>query len=203
MFDMNREELRRRKDEEILEDAQEADINVPWLYRWYSVKHYYGDTVRQLFLMAAALMLVGAPFYSNNLTVELPFIVFGAVALIAVAAFTSPVKQNAIRADAVAAGVGLVIFEVWALWNFQTDPIYKFVLREALALIFLAALYFSTKTLRGMLLGGGFNANPREHDMHIEEGTLDEVIQRQPNWKQEAREIINEVNDRQKDDYND
>jgi hypothetical protein len=202
---MNQEELRRRKDEAILEDAQSADVvdaNVPWLYRWPRISHYYGDTVRQLLIAAAILMLVAAPIYTNNLPVELPLIVLGTVALVAVAAMTSPIRTNAIRADTVVAGVGLVIFEIWALLNFSSDPIHKFVIREALALLFLAALYFSTKTLRNMI-APPVHQRHRDDDMYIEPGSLEDVQQRQPNWKREAREIINEVNDREKDDYND
>ena len=199
---MNPDELRRRKDELILEDAQKADINTPWVYQWSRVSHYYGDTVRQLLIIAAVFMLIAAPFYTNNLAVELPFIVFGVVALVSVAALTNPLKRSAISADTVVSGVGLVLFELWALQNYQTDPPFKFILREALAIIFLAALYFSTKTLRNMFQNQ-ISVHDHDHDMYIEPGTLEEVQRRQPKWKEEAREIINEKNDRQRDDYND
>ena len=198
---MNPQELQRRKDEQILEDAQEAeaDINVPWIYHlyWTRIAHYYGDYVRQIFIVAAIIMLLAAPFYTDNLSIELPFIVAGAILLIFVAALTSPQKQNIISADAVASGVGFVIFEMWALLNYQTVPVYTFVLRQVLAILFLLAFYLSTKTLRSMVMHT-IGVRDSQHDLYMEKGTLDEVERRQPHWKEEAREILREVNNKEK-----
>ena len=180
----------------------EADVTVPWLYRWTKISHYYGDSVRQLFIAAAATMLIGAPFYTNNLGVELPFIVLGTVALVSVAAVTNPFKIGVISADAVAAGVGLVIFEIWALGNYQTDPLHMFVIREALALIFLFALYFSTKTLRSMFLDKvGKPDSPREFTHPENPLTPDE--EELLDWKEGAKEALHEMNEREKHQFND
>ena len=124
----------------------------PWLYRLPKVSHYYGDSVRQLMLTAAGIMLFAMPWYTDDLSIELPFIIFGVVVLVCVAALTTPRKQSVINADAVASGVGLVIFEWWALYSYGSVSIITFGIREVIAILFFFALYFSTKTLRAMRL---------------------------------------------------
>lgn len=122
----------------------------PWIFRRTPVPHYYGDIVRQLFIAAAAFLLVGAPFYASDLPAELAFDVLGALVLVCLAAFTSPQGRMILLADTVVAGVGMLIFEYWALANYQTTPIVAVILRQAIALIFLFAFYFAGKTLRGL-----------------------------------------------------
>lgn len=119
---------------------------------WPSVPHYYGDYVRQFMLGAAALMLFTAPFYGESIRTELPFIVIGTLVLVALAAATNPWKQNVMTYDAIASGVGLTIFQTWAVWGYEESTLLAFVFRQALALIFLAAFYFSVKTVRAMIL---------------------------------------------------
>lgn len=117
------------------------------------IPHYYGDVVRQLFIVAAALMLITAPFYASTLKVELPFEIAGALVLIALAALANPHSKLIMMGNAVVAGVGLVIFQTWALYTYSEASWMQFILREVLAVLFLAAFYFSMKTLRAFLLG--------------------------------------------------
>src|SRR3989344_9204096 len=111
-----------------------------------NIPHYHGDAVRQLFISAAALMLIGAPFYADSLRTELPFEIVGALILAALAALANPHKKLALVADAIAAGVGLVIYKTWALYTYHDSTWMQFVLREVIAIIFLSAFYFSMKT---------------------------------------------------------
>jgi len=124
----------------------------PWLYRLPKVSHYYGDFVRQAFVAAAALMLLAAPFYADDLHSELPFEIIGAVFLVAAAAMTNPWNRTVILADAIIAGVGLVIFELWALGEYDAITTTQFILRQAIAVLFMIAFYFSMKTVRAMTL---------------------------------------------------
>lgn len=116
------------------------------------IPHYYGDAVRQLFVVAAVLMLVGAPFYADSLRVELPFEIVGAVILVALAALANPYKKFVFFVGAIAAGVGLVIYEIWALYTYFESTWLQFILREAIAIIFLVAFYFNMKTVRAFVL---------------------------------------------------
>ena len=159
-----------QEDLENLEDEVtevEPGAYVPWMYGWSRISHYYGDSVRQILLAAAALMLVGMPFYTDDLSVEMPFIVIAAVVLVIVAALTSPMKSAFISADVIVSGVGLIIFEIWAILGYGESTVLQFVLREALAILFLFALYFSSKTLRSMLLNQICSRNSKKPTVQI------------------------------------
>lgn len=119
---------------------------------WRPLSHYYGDVARQLMLGAAALMLFASPFYADNLRVEFPFEVFGTLVLVCLAAFTNPLKKSVLTADAIATGVGLTLYQIWALAGYEQSSLVAFVLRECIAVIFLFAFYFSVKTVRAMIL---------------------------------------------------
>lgn len=134
-----------------MRDTSDVDLQAqePWIYRSHHVPHYYGDSVRQLLLFVAAVMLVAAPFYASNLSAELPIIVGASLVLVCLAAFTSPVSRPILFADALAAGVGMVLFEMWALSSMaETAPV-AIGLRQAIAILLMFCLYFAGKTLRG------------------------------------------------------
>lgn len=118
-----------------------------------NVAHYYGDHVRTLFIVTAALLLVTAPFYANSLRVELPFEILFAMVLVAIGALANPHGKWIFMAGAVVAGIGLVIYEMWALYQYNDSTLIQFVLRELIAMLFLVAFYFNMKTVRAFLLG--------------------------------------------------
>ncbi|MBI2612736.1 hypothetical protein HYW59_02900 [Candidatus Kaiserbacteria bacterium] len=130
------------------------------------VSHYYGDQVRQLFFVAAALMLIGAPFYADSLRVELPFEVAGALILVALAALANPHNRTVFLACAIVSGVGVAIYEMWALYGFEDSTWVQFGLREAIAVILLIAFYFNMKTVRAFVL--------HQVGKHDEAGEFDE-----------------------------
>lgn len=119
---------------------------------WQSLPHYYGDIVRELFVGAVVLMLFAAPFYGDSLQTEIPFEIAAAIIVVGLAALTNPWKRYIIVADAVAAGVGVAVYEIWAVWEYQWISAIAFSLREIIAIIFMLAFYFSIKTLRAMVL---------------------------------------------------
>ena len=183
-------------------------IPEPWLYRLPKVSHYYGDNVRQLQLAAAALMLFTAPFYTDDFSIELPIIILGVVILVCISALTTPLKQSVINADAIASGVGLVVFEWWALFSYQSVPLYVFGLREAIALLFFFALYYSTKTLRAMKLHQigrqesryDFVEKPSPHLADAMEETAEEMEADRQSVVPRDEKMI-EANDRAKHEY--
>ena len=130
----------------------EGGTYVPIMSPWQNVPHYYGDVVRQCFVVGAIVMLVGAPFYTNDLRQEFPFVVLGALILVAFAALTNPHNKGIIVADAVASGVVVLVYQAWALFDYQSSTWAEFALREVIALILITGFYFSMKTLRAMLL---------------------------------------------------
>lgn len=117
------------------------------------IAHYHGDTMRQLFIAAVVLMVVGAPFYADELRIELPFLIVGALSFAFLAALANPHKRLIFMVGAVAAGLGFVIYETWALYTYAESSWLQFILREIIAIVFLVAFYFSTKTVRAFMLG--------------------------------------------------
>ena len=117
------------------------------------IPHYHGDVLRQLFIAAVILMLVGAPFYANALQIQLPFLIIGALVLAGLAALANPHKKWIFVVSAIAAGAGFVIYELWALQQYAGSSWVQFILREVIALVFLIAFYFSMKTVRAFMLG--------------------------------------------------
>ncbi len=182
---------------EKVEESAHSPSSTPWMYRWPSIAHYYGDTVRQLQLSAAAIMLLGAPYYSDDLGTEIVFILSGVLALVLVSALTNPWKQTIISIDAVISGVGLVIFETWALMGFSGDTFIKFSLRQFLALLFLFAFYFSTKTLRAMILHQIGKMDARDEFFEARE-TEDIEDRKHMEFTEETREWIHEHNEEEK-----
>lgn len=125
---------------------------LPWLFRLTPLPHYYGDTVRQLLLAAATAILIGAPFYAQNIRAELPFYVIVPLALVCLAAFTSPRNKNILIVDTIVAAAGMLYFEIWALSSYEMDPLLAVGLRQGIALLFFFALYFGGKTLRARIV---------------------------------------------------
>lgn len=118
-----------------------------------AVPHYYGDYVRQIFMLCAAVMLVTAPFLSAAIPAALPFEIGGAIVIAILGALTSPTRKISILANSIAAAGGVIVYELLAMTSFSEGAMIAFILREALVIAFLFALYFSLKTLRNMTLG--------------------------------------------------
>jgi hypothetical protein len=117
------------------------------------VPHYYGDFVRQLFLVGAIGMLVLIPFFEVIIPLLLPFQVFGALLLIVLAAMTNPRNKTVMISDAIAAIVGAAVFELVAMSAYTSGLFYSFLAHQVLAAVFMFALYFALKTVRAMETG--------------------------------------------------
>jgi len=114
--------------------------------------HHDVIAVRQLMLGAAVVMLLTAPFYGDSLLVELPFVLIGAVVLISLSAITRATEKSILTADAVVAGVGMCIYQTWALIGYEQAVTVSFVLRETLVVLFLFIFYFSVMASRSMII---------------------------------------------------
>lgn len=119
---------------------------------WPGIPHYYGNAARQLMLGAAALMLVASPLYGDNLRVEFPFEVLGALAAVGFGAFTTPRVEWVSIWDAIVSGVGAAVYAAWAIFEYDLINPVAFVLRISIAVVFLFAFYFSMKTVRAFVM---------------------------------------------------
>lgn len=117
--------------------------------------HYDITSVKQLLLGAAVLMLVSAPFYGDSLRLELLFELTGALVIVSLVAITRTMERHIITADAIVAGVGMCIYQTWALLGYIAaahELSIAFVLRETLAVLFMFAFYFSVMASRSMII---------------------------------------------------
>lgn len=112
--------------------------------------HYYGNLVRRLFLTGAIIMLLSLPFLNSLLPVPLFYSLLAIIILSLVAGFTSPRKTWAIIVDEIIATVAVLVFEYYAVGYYlqYTALSGLFIVNQLLALNFLVALYYNTKTLR-------------------------------------------------------
>lgn len=129
-------------------------MNEPWNMKkpltGKDMPHYYGDLVRKLFISAAIIMLVTLPFFQKFIFAP-TYVSAGVILIVAlVAGLTSPKRKEIVLFDTLVALIGTVIFEYHAVVAYSLpDAKFFFFTSQLLALIFLLALYFTTKTLRG------------------------------------------------------
>ncbi|KKW08074.1 MAG: hypothetical protein UY42_C0001G0037 [Parcubacteria group bacterium GW2011_GWA2_49_16] len=115
--------------------------------------HYYGDVVRKHLFFAGFLVLIGALIDSELRPFYLFIGVFGVLVVTILAGLTSPRNRSIMFADMIISASMFLIFEYFAIDMYMryenfSDPV--FLLRQALSVVFLLTLYFSTKTLREM-----------------------------------------------------
>jgi hypothetical protein len=127
--------------------------------------HYYGDIVRRLFLAGAFLMALSLPFFWEDVSLPLYITIFAVIAADVVAGITTPAKFWSNVLNLLASVFAAAIFEYYAVEAYRNirEETYFFLVNQVLALIFLAALYYSVKTVRGVwiLTGGRFDGEPR------------------------------------------
>lgn len=116
--------------------------------------HYHGVAVRILFIAAALVLLIAA---STGATLPLSdtMAVLTAIALMIAAGITNPEQTWIHWINGGIAMIESVLFALGAIGYYRIsrsifDPTFLFT--EILAVIFLLALYFSTKTVRGIFL---------------------------------------------------
>lgn len=115
--------------------------------------HYYGDMVRRLFILASIVMLIMLPVLKDTISVPLLVSVLIVIVIAFFAGLTNPLQKSAAFFNMLISAGGLVFFEYQAVLSYVPEKItYLFGTNQILALIFFFALYYSVKTLRGMML---------------------------------------------------
>lgn len=130
-------------------------MNAPLFERIGPMAHYYGDIVRRFFLAAGLVLLVAILRDREFLSFYLFVGVFTVLALTVLAGLTNPCTRGVIIADGIVSGTMFLLFEYLALSAYVETQNFLdeiFFLRQLLAVIFLVALYFGTKTYRGLFL---------------------------------------------------
>lgn len=118
------------------------------------IPHYHGDNVRAMFVVGAIILVVaqstGADLRLSNFAA-----VASAIFLVVVAGITNPTRSGIHWLNAVIAVIGTLFFGTTAVEHYRSDISVvntSFAYVEALALLSLVALYFTTRTIRGFRL---------------------------------------------------
>jgi hypothetical protein len=112
--------------------------------------HYHGDSVRVMFFIGA-LVLVVAQSTGADLPLSTMGSIIAAVVLVIAAGITNPSQKGIHWFNAGLSVIGTIIFATAAVSRYRAgisvfDPSFTYL--EALALLSLVALYFTTRTLR-------------------------------------------------------
>lgn len=118
-----------------------------------SIPHYYGNHVRVFFLTAAVLSFISIPLWGHLLPFGTTFEVIGGVVLIILAGLTSPSSRGVMIWNVVVSGFAASLLELSAISFKSHNSIELLIAREGAAVLLLAGLYFSVKTLRAMNQG--------------------------------------------------
>ncbi len=120
-----------------------------------NISHYYGDTVRSIFIISGALMIVGLPFFSSIIPFPISLSIIAILVLGIFGGFQNPLQKWVIRANAYISVAGFLIFAYYAVHAYMSlSPdyrinVYFFWVNEVLALLFFLSVYLSIKSLRG------------------------------------------------------
>ena len=121
-------------------------------------RHYYGDTVRAIFLIAGVVMIVTFPFFSNLTPVPVPLSILSMVILVVFGGLLNPVKSFLPFLDIIIPIAGFVFFEYQATYTYSNiAPVDVrvpefFWINQILAVLFFVAIYLSVKTARGCVV---------------------------------------------------
>jgi hypothetical protein len=120
--------------------------------------HYYGDSVRQLFFSAAAIMAALLPFVNKYVAIPLIFSIGGILILVIAAGLTKPKRSYTAVLNGGLSLLSAGLFEYYAVSSYQLFTtgegsifLLLFLANQILTIIFIFALYLSVKTIRGLL----------------------------------------------------
>lgn len=124
--------------------------------RWgpiFTRPHYYGDIVRKLFVAGDTIMILTYPFFRDRIIFSISISIFVIITVGVIAGFLNPrQKWSSILTFIISVGA-LSIFEYHAATSVTGEDRSWFDLffwtNQILAVIFLFALYYSAKTIRG------------------------------------------------------
>lgn len=120
--------------------------------------HYYGDSVRNLFITGGLVMLVSYPFFSSFIKAPIVFSIIGSIALVVFAGLMNPRQKWVMVLNAIIPIVALAVFEYAAVYTYlNLSPavgahVAFFWVNQALSLLFFFAAYLAVKTVRGSFI---------------------------------------------------
>ena len=112
--------------------------------------NYYGDTVRSLLIGAGVIMIVTLPFFTNLVPKPLFISTLAVLLLILLSGFISPIHKNLLIISVIVSALAFLAFEYYSIEASQIGGVKSpfFIVNQILALMFLSASYFGTKSVR-------------------------------------------------------
>lgn len=113
--------------------------------------HYYGNLIRKYLFLAGFIIMIAALIDSELRSFYLIVGLFGVVSITVLAGLTSPQKRGIMFIDVLVSAIMFLIFEYFAIAAYVRSENFLneiFFFRQLLAVVFLIALYYSTKTMR-------------------------------------------------------
>ena len=119
------------------------------------VPHYYGDSVRAIFIIGAVFILLGLSGMTKALGLPPVVAIIGMIVLCVAAGFTNPVQFFSLRINVVISIIFLIFFTYmgWYAHDVNLGSVIEFPNKIA-SFLFLIATYFSVKSLRGATVSG-------------------------------------------------
>lgn len=120
--------------------------------------HYYGDTVRNLFIFGGLIILISYPFFSSLIKAPIAFSIIGCIALVVFAGLMNPRQKWIVILNAIIPIVALAVFEYAAVYTYlNLSPtiglhVAFFWVNQILSLVFFFAAYLAIKTVRGSFI---------------------------------------------------
>lgn len=116
--------------------------------------HYYGNFVRRLFLLGAIIMAITLPSLHSLVPGNTYLGLFIIIILGLVSGLISPMQRVVITINLLISLVAVFVFEYYAVSNYVPSSFGDlfFWVNQILAIVFLLALYYSSKTFRGLIL---------------------------------------------------
>lgn len=122
------------------------------------LEHYYGDIVRRIFVGVGITMGVCLPFFQNEINLPVYLSILAIVVIVFLAGWENPRNRFIIILNTIVSVVGCAVFEYTAVSYYlqvQRADVPFFWINQVLALAFFVAIYFSSKTVRGVMMRKG------------------------------------------------
>lgn len=116
-----------------------------------SVRHYYGDRVRELFVGISVLIGFIVPL-SGETELGLLFGGPAIIILVLLAGLTNPHGTIVLIFDVAAAAAGVLVAEYLAIFSYAAGSLVIFAVLEVVSALFVTALYFSAKNVRALYM---------------------------------------------------
>ena len=116
------------------------------------IPHYHGDIVRILFMIAAIIMLVSLPLFKADIALPPVYSIVAILILGLTAGLTNPKLIWHAGINLVVAVTAFLVFATYMVNTYGTGVRAFFFTNMVLSFIFVLAVYFSVKTVRGLFL---------------------------------------------------